>query len=307
MERIASIDVGSNTLRLLVAEKKKEDFQVLFRDREIVRLGRNFFPDRLLLPQTIEAAVKVLKRFKTEAERSGVERVIAAGTGVLREAKNIRVLLSEVEAQTGIVIRVLGGLEEAALMAKGVLSIFPPTDQETVIFDNGGGSTEFVFINHGRIAHQASLPLGVVGLTEAFLKSDPPTLGEVQTLREFSGNILRKNFAGNDKNLRLIGTAGTVTTLAAMISRLDEYEPGRINGVVLFRAPLEGLLQTLLSLPCKERAGLTGLEPGRADIIPAGLLLVLEMMTFFNQESLLVSDAGLLEGLILEPVQSLEG
>ena len=129
MERIASIDVGSNTLRLLVAEKKKEAFQVLFRDREVVRLGRNFFPDRLLLPQTIEAAVKVLKRFKAEADHAGAQRVVAAGTGVLRQAKNIRVLLGEVETQTGIAIRVLSGLEEADLMAKGVLSVFPPTGQ----------------------------------------------------------------------------------------------------------------------------------------------------------------------------------
>ncbi|MEW6187034.1 MAG: Ppx/GppA phosphatase family protein [Thermodesulfobacteriota bacterium] len=300
MERIASIDVGSNTLRLLVAEKKKEAFQVLFRDREIVRLGRNFFPDRLLLPQTIEAAVKVLKRFKAEVDHAGVQRVVTAGTGVLRQAKNISFFLNEVEAQTGIAIRVLSGLEEAALMTKGVLSIFPPTGQKTVIFDSGGGSTEFVFLDRGQVEYRGSLPLGVVGLTEEFLKSDPPTSGQARALREFSGKILRKNLAGNDKKLRLIGTAGTVTTLAAMVTRLAEYDPERINGLVLTRGPLEGLLQTILSLPGKERAGLRGLEPGRADIIPAGLLLVLEIMEYFSQDSLLVSDAGLLEGMILE-------
>lgn len=299
MEKIASIDIGSNTLRLLIVEKKAQGFYPVCRDREIVRLGRNFYPDRILTSQAMEAALQVLKRFKDRADREGVTDIFAAGTGVLREAGNRELFLKRIEEETHLPVRIISGPEEAQLMAKGVLSTFPAENGETVIFDMGGGSTEFVFMKDGRMAERLSLPLGVVALTELFLKSDPPGRDESKVLRGHCRNILKKNLAKNDIINNLIGTAGTVTTLAAMAQKLFVYDPERINGTVLTKDRLCQLSEELLALPFEHRAKLPGLEPGRADIIVAGLLAVLEILDHFSQEILLVSDAGLLEGMII--------
>ncbi len=299
MEKIAAIDIGSNTLRLLIAEKTEDRFRALFRDREIVRLGRNFYLDRLLSSPGMEAAVKVLKRFKIKSEQEGVARVLAVGTGVLREAENIRYFLEKVEMETDIPVKVISGVEEAGLMARGVLSIIPSSSGQTIIFDIGGGSTEFVFINDGQIKDKISLPLGVVGLTEKFLINDPPKSSESDLLKIHYRNLLRKISVKGDKINNLIGTAGTVTTLAAMTKRLTEYDPDQINGTVLTFENLLGLFKRISAMPSIQRAELRGLEPGRADIILAGLLLVLEIMGHYSQKKLSVSETGLLEGLIL--------
>jgi exopolyphosphatase / guanosine-5'-triphosphate,3'-diphosphate pyrophosphatase len=299
LEKFASIDIGSNTLRLLIAERKDEGFRPRFRDREIVRLGRNFYPHRLLTSPAMEAALTVLNRFKIKSDQEGVTQLSAVGTGVLREAENILFFLEKVKQDTGITIKIISGVEEAGLMAKGILSIFPSTRGKTIFFDIGGGSTEFVFLRNGQIEDRVSMPLGVVGLTEKFLQTDPPQSNELDSLKVYCQNILRKNLANNDNINNLIGTAGTVTTLAAMTKNLIAYDPDLINGTALTSENLLALTNKILAMPFEDRAKLTGLEPGRADIISAGILLVLEIMDHFSQKVLLVSDAGLLEGLIL--------
>ncbi len=217
----------------------------------------------------------------------------------MREAQNIAIFLDRIEKETRLPVRIISGLEEARLMAKGVLSLFPSRSGETVIFDMGGGSTEFVFMKEGQMAERLSLPLGVVALTERFLKSDPPGPDESELLKGHCQNILKKNLTNNDNIKNLIGTAGTVTTLAAMVKKLFDYDPDQINGTVLTKDRLRQLSEEIFALPLDQRAKLAGLEPGRADVIAAGLLLVLEILDHFSQEDLLVSDAGLLEGLIL--------
>jgi exopolyphosphatase / guanosine-5'-triphosphate,3'-diphosphate pyrophosphatase len=299
LKKIASIDIGSNTLRLLIVEKTAKGNLPIFRDREIVRLGRGFSPARLLSPQAMENALRVLSRFKSRADQEGVTQIRAAGTGVLRAAENSAVFLEKIKKETRLAVEILSGLEEAQIMAKGVLSLFPSSDGETVIFDIGGGSTEFVFMINGQVKERMSLALGVVGLTEQFLKSDPPRQKESEFLKRHCRTIIEKILSKNDNIKNLIGTAGTVTTLAAMDKGLTDYDPDQINGTVLFRNQLGLLSREILSLPLDQRVKWPGLESGRADIIGAGILLVLEIMDFFSQESLLVSDAGLLEGLIL--------
>jgi exopolyphosphatase / guanosine-5'-triphosphate,3'-diphosphate pyrophosphatase len=300
LEKIASIDIGSNTLRLLIAEKTGGRLQALFRDREIVRLGRSFFPSRFLSSSAVEAAVKVLKRFKIRTEQEGVTKLSAIGTGVLREAENVLFFLKKVREETGVSVKIISGVEEAGFMAKGVLSIFPSIHGKTIIFDIGGGSTELVFINNGQMEERISMPLGVVGLTEKFLRTDPPKSSDLDSLTIHCRNILRKNSAKNDKIERLIGTAGTVTTLAAMAGKLFDYDPEQINRTVLTKEYLIELSKKILAASLEKRSRLPGLEPGRADIICAGILLVLEIMDHFSQGVLLVSDAGLLEGMILD-------
>jgi len=298
--KIASIDIGSNTLRLLIAEHSGKGLQDLVRDREIIRLGRNFYPNRLLSSPAMETALKVIKRFLNRAEKEGVTQIRAVGTGVLREAANSRFFLEKVREETGILIRIVSGIEEADLMARGVISVFPEIRGKTLIFDIGGSSTELVFLRDRQIEERFSLPLGVVGLTETFLRTDPPKSSESASLIVYCRNIIKKNSIKDVKINNIIGTAGTVTTLAAIHGNLLDYDPNQINRTVLDKTYLWGLSKQILTLPLAKRSRLIGLEPGRADIINAGILLVLEIMDNFSQKILLVSDAGLLEGIILD-------
>jgi exopolyphosphatase/guanosine-5'-triphosphate,3'-diphosphate pyrophosphatase len=300
LSKIASIDIGSNTLRLLIAEKTETGFVPIWRDREIVRLGRGFYPDRCISPETIEAALRVLKRFKSRIDEQGACPVRSAATGVLREARNVRSFLKRVQEEIGLEITVISGQEEAGVMAAGVLSAIKPGLGKGCFFDIGGGSTEFVFLDQGEMQDRVSLPLGVVGLTERFLASDPPAAGESEDLIACCQKILRKNLSKSDKLEFLVGTAGTVTTLAAMVKGLSVYDPDQINGTILTRELLSKLARNLSGLPQAEKAQLPGLDPGRADIIFSGLLLVLEILDVFSKDDFQVSDAGLLEGLLLE-------
>lgn len=296
--KIASIDIGSNTLRLLIVETSPDGLKPVFRDREIVRLGKGFFPSRLLSTQSVEGALRVLKRFMSKVDQEKVTQIRAVGTGVLREARNRAFFLDRIAAETGLAVTIISGLEEARIMARGVLAQLKVSNEKTVIFDMGGGSTEFVFLDQREPVEKRSLSLGVVGLTEQFLNSDPPGPNELELLKEYCRNFLKENLPQNDIIKNLIGTAGTVTTLAAMDQKLSDYDPDRITGTNLSRHRLGPLAGEILSIPFARRAKLPGLEPGRADIIGAGILLVLEIMDHFSQDSLLVSDAGLLEGLI---------
>ena len=299
MKKAGAIDVGSNTLRLLIAQIEGNRVLPVCRDREMVRLGRNFFPERVIGRQPLESALKVLERFQRTGVQEGIARFRAAGTGILRESSNTHQFLDAVRRSTGISIEVLSGEEEARLSALGVLSVFQELTGPTCIFDLGGGSVEFTWVQSGKIGATVSLPLGVVGLTEQFLLSDPPLKQELDRLREHCLETLRSRININESVSCLIGTAGTVTTLSAMAKKLAEYDPSLINGSGLDRDTLNRLLSELTSIPLTTRQELPGLEPGRADIITAGLVVVLSILDFFDTDTLRVSDAGLLEGLLL--------
>jgi exopolyphosphatase/guanosine-5'-triphosphate,3'-diphosphate pyrophosphatase len=183
----------------------------------MVRLGRNFFPERVIGRRPLESALKVLERFQRTGLQEGIARFRAAGTGILRVSTNAHQFLEAVRRTTGISIEILSGEEEARLSALGVLSVFHTTTTgPTCIFDLGGGSVEFTWVHSGRIRETVSLPLGAVGLTEQFLLSDPPLKQEIGRLREHCLETLRTRITINKSVSCLIGTAGTVTTLTAM-------------------------------------------------------------------------------------------
>jgi exopolyphosphatase / guanosine-5'-triphosphate,3'-diphosphate pyrophosphatase len=300
LKKVGAIDVGSNTLRLLIAHIEGNRVLPVCRDREMVRLGRNFFPDRVIGRQPLKSALKVLERFQRTGVQEEVARFRAAGTGVLRESLNALQFLEAVRRSTGISIEILSGEQEARLSALGVLSVFHDITGPTCIFDLGGGSVEFTWVQSGKIGAAVSLPLGAVGLTEQFLFSDPPLKQEIGRLRGHCLEKLRAMINTSESVSCLIGTAGTVTTLTAMAQKLMEYDPSRINGSVLDQDALDRLLFELTSNPLRTRQKLPGLEPGRADIITAGLVVVLSILDFFDADTLRVSDAGLLEGLLLD-------
>jgi exopolyphosphatase/guanosine-5'-triphosphate,3'-diphosphate pyrophosphatase len=304
MERLASIDLGSNTLRLLIAEAAvTAPIRPILVERRITRLGENFLPDRSLQPSAMGRSISALKEFAELMSLNGVTNYSAGATAVVREAANGGHFLDQVQRQTGLVVRLLSGAEEARLSLLGVTSVISSKESSMVVFDIGGGSTELVWKGAGdkSALKSSSLPLGVVHLTESFLQADPPGDEACLRLRSHVSSVLVELPLHKDFHDTLwVGTAGTVTTLASMWHELVEYDPEIINGTVLGRRWLADLCARLASMKLSERRKLAGLEPGREDIILAGGLVTLEIMHTFGLSRFTVSDAGLLEGLFLD-------
>ena len=309
MERLASIDVGSNTLRLLIAEPAiSAPLRPIQAERRITRLGENFLPDKTLQPPAMERSMAALKEFVELMGLNGVSDYSAGATAVVREASNGGQFLDQVQRQTGLSIRLLSGSEEARLSLLGVASVISNKESSMVIFDIGGGSTELIWRapQGSNPVESLSLPVGVVHLTEAFLQEDPPGFEACGRLRrQVSGVLKRLSLPENLHETRWVGTAGTATTLASMHLRLQAYDPDRISGQVLDKGWLVELCDGLAQMTIAERSKLPGLEPGREDIILAGALVTVELMERFGFCQFTVSDAGLLEGLFFELCESL--
>ena len=307
MERLASIDLGSNTIRLLIAEPAvSAPIRPVIVERRITRLAENFLPEKTLQPPAMDRSMAALKEFVELMNLNDVSDYSAGATAVVRQASNGGHFLDEVQRQTGLAVRLLSGSEEARLSLLGVASVVSNKESSLVVFDIGGGSTELVWKGEGdnSSVESSSLPLGVVHLTETFLQRDPPGHERCSQLRRHVSSVLAELSLYKDFHPNLwVGTAGTVTTLASIWSELIEYDPAKINGTVLERTWLADLCARLARMKLSERRKLTGLEPGREDIILAGGLLTLEIMDTFGFSRFTVSDAGLLEGLFLDLCQ----
>jgi exopolyphosphatase/guanosine-5'-triphosphate,3'-diphosphate pyrophosphatase len=308
MPRLASIDIGSNTLRLFIAEGHATNpLRPIRVERRITRLGERFLPSRILQSPAMARSIGALREFARLMAENGVQDYLAAATAVVREAGNGADFLRRVEDEAGLRVRLLSGTEEAELGLRGAASVVAGGDTPLALFDIGGGSTEVIRQVPGESqgVESVSLPLGVVHLTETFLRDDPPGLEACARLAAHVRGVLEAaGFPALTDRLLWVGTAGTATTLAAMYLELQHYDPERINGVVLERPWLADLCNRLAGTPVTARRGIVGLEPGREDIILAGGLVTLELMETFRFSRVTVSDAGLLEGLFLELCRS---
>lgn len=302
--RIASIDIGTNTFRLLVSEADGgSSIKKLYISREITRLGEGLTPEKMLInPNAIDRSLKVLSGFSLKLREYEVGKLRAVATSAVRESLNGRDFVKKVEAETGIPVEVISGDEEARLTVEGVLNSVRFVTPDCLIFDIGGGSTEYVYVKDGGIRNIASTGLGVVRLTEKYLGGETDTEPDITLLSRNIHETIADGLssfpgAGGD-GLTLIGTAGTPTTLAAIELRLAKYDPALVNNFILTRAMIERTLKTILSVPKSERTKkVPGLEKGREDLIVSGIAIVLKTMERFSSDGMVVSDAGLLEGI----------
>lgn len=307
---LAVIDVGTNTVRLLVAEPDgRGGYRSLFAAQEITRLGQGLLPDRALRPEPIRRTLRVLRRYREEAENRGAVQIHAVGTSALREATNRTAFLSSARDQAGLEVSVISGEEEARLTLLGVRAGLPRAPGRLVMMDIGGGSTEFLHADGLRTLAMVSTGLGVVKLTETHLRTDPPAPSELAAADEAIAPRLRRVRAEELRDVSphdtFVGTAGTVTTLAAIDLRLAPYDPNRVTGHELARDRVASLLRELASLPLAARRTIRGLEPARADVIVAGALICLAAMDILGFSRLTVSDGGLREGILIDLIQRL--
>ena len=306
-ERLASLDLGSHTARMLIAERVEgpERFRTLARERAYIRLADGAGPEQDIAAGAIDQTLRALRHFSRVARKNGVKRIHGVATGIMRGAANRDSLLDLIYRETGIRVRVITGEEEAALTSTGVLHSLDRGERPYGIFDLGGATTEFI-AGGGQASFAVSLPLGAMTLTREFLHSDPPLDRELNALTGRVDAILAGNISGrislNRGEAVLVGTGGTVTTLGVMIHGIPHREitPERMNGLILGRRAVETLFTRMKGMPTGERARLQGLDEGRADVIVAGTLVVLRIMHILGSSQITVSMSDILEGILIE-------
>jgi exopolyphosphatase/guanosine-5'-triphosphate,3'-diphosphate pyrophosphatase len=308
---LASMDIGSHTARLLIAQKTgpPDHYQPLLRKRAYIRLAKDFHTrgKGALRPEAIRRALKSLEDFASVTEKYGVERAHAVSTGVVREANNRDEFLRLIYERTGIEAKVISGEEEARLTEKGVRHAMNMGSEPCVIFDLGGGSTEFIYGNQDSKTVK-SVPLGVMVLFQRYLSSDPPNKKSLEALGKAVDRILGRSlseFRPLENEGILVGTGGTVTALAAMIHRVDakEISSERMNGLTLEGEQLKDLFGRIKVMTTEQRLKLPGMEPGRADVIPVGCLAVIRILHFLKSARMLVCLSDLLEGILIAYLQ----
>ena len=254
-------------------------------------------------------AVETIVEWAPRIEKAGAREVVAVATSAVRDAVNRDEFLAEVKRKSGWDVTVLSGEEEARLSLLGIQSGLPPDVERCLALDIGGGSTEFIKAEPGQPPVTVSINEGVVRLTEACLRGDPPKPDEVAAARTRIRTHLNtvKEKLGSVAGFRLVGTAGTITTLAAMDQKLEAYIPKRIHNYRLSWDAARRILGDLTSRTNAQRRELKGLEPGREDLMVAGTLILLECMERFGFVECLVSDYGLREGILIDHWQKSKG
>jgi exopolyphosphatase / guanosine-5'-triphosphate,3'-diphosphate pyrophosphatase len=309
MKKIASIDIGSNTVRLLILEfDKNQNFQILVSRRVITRLGEGMEIHGKLMQPRMSATLSALSTFQQDCLDHHNPPLHAVATSAVREASNGKEFVCIARETTGIEIEIIPWEEEARLTLEGVFWKIPHENRKILTLDIGGGSTEFILSKGKDIVGFCSSSLGVVSLTERFIHQHPVDNIEYESLVK----NLRNELKAIKKKLSafmpqvLIGTAGTVTTLAALRDNIYPYDPEKIHGALLPRQDIEILLQELKEKSLNERLELKPLEPGREDLIIAGTMIVMETMRTFKCDPLLVSEYSLREGIILKALKTRE-
>jgi exopolyphosphatase/guanosine-5'-triphosphate,3'-diphosphate pyrophosphatase len=302
--RVCAIDIGSNSVRSLVADiTGGEKIHPVGRDLEITRLSENMERSGAITPAAAERTIRALEKQFSTGKRMNAQRFVVFGTYALRRASNLLAFLEKARLATGHEVLVLDGDQEAAWIYRGVpLALGAPSKKASIV-DIGGGSTELIIAGEGTTPLLKSLDLGCVLLTERFIVSDPPQNAEMESLRSFVVDKLQRNLGETPlRGKGLIGAGGTITTAAVLLMGLKRYKPDTIHGCVLGLSKIIKITDLLAGISLKQRKKLPGLEE-RADIIIAGLIILQEVMKLIRSTEIMVSDQGILYGAVMSVVK----
>lgn len=310
MPRVAAIDIGTNSVLLTIAEpfqqadaaaeaqnsSASKGLSAVVERATVTRLGQGVDRERRLAPEAIQRTLNCLTEYAKLIAEYEVSKLRVVGTSAMRDAAGSERFIDEATRILGVNPEVISGQEEAELTYRGALSGLPAPAAHTLVFDIGGGSTEFIYPSGNELS-KISLNIGSVRLTERHIAADPPSHEALGAMRD----AIRESFAQLPKPsgpLALVGVAGTVTTLYAVAHAIEPYHSERVHGSTLNGAEVERLFERLVSLPLAERVKLPGLEPGRADVIIAGAQLVLEVLRWSGANEFIVSSRGVRWGVL---------
>lgn len=295
--RVAIIDIGTNSTRLLVGDVAQGRVTEVERRSRVTRLGRGVDLAGQLSTEAIEAVCETIAGYRAICEEAGAQRVDAIATSAVRDASNGDAFIAELRERFDLSARVLDGDEEARLTYAGATMDGPPAEP-TLVIDIGGGSTELAVGRGDEIAFHTSLQAGVVRHTERYISTDPPTTADLEVLAADVRGLIAAAVNGRPgaRAAAGIAVAGTPTSLAAVELELEPYDATRVHGHVLELCSIQRMLSRLASAPLAERAQITGLHPERAPTIVAGVVILVEAMRAFDLERIQVSEADILYG-----------
>jgi exopolyphosphatase/guanosine-5'-triphosphate,3'-diphosphate pyrophosphatase len=300
--RIAVIDLGTNSTRLLVAEVEDGAVEELARETEITRLGEGVDANGRLSDEAMERVFDVLARYREAIDRRGAGEIVAVATSAVRDADNGEEFREQLRGRFGIDARTIPGEEEARLTFLGATASLSTDAEPTLVLDIGGGSTEFVVGRPGsEPSFHVSTKLGSVRQTERHLHNDPPSAEQLERLRAEVREVIDAEVPAEvcSSTETGIAVAGTATSVAAVDLELEPYDPERVEGHPLPRGTTERILDMLAGLPVDERRRVTGLHPERAPTIVAGIAILLEAIDAFDLERMSASEADILHGAAL--------
>jgi exopolyphosphatase/guanosine-5'-triphosphate,3'-diphosphate pyrophosphatase len=293
--RVAVIDVGTNSARLLVADVEGRQIAPIERRSRVTRLGRGVDLSGRLSAEAIEDACEAIGDYVAALGELGAERVDAIATSAVRDSANGSAFVAELRERFALSARVLDGEEEARLTYLGATSEQTPTEP-TLVIDIGGGSTELIVGTGEEIAFHASLQAGVVRHSERHVSSDPPTAVELESLAADVRGLIETVVRPGVEARAGIAVAGTPTSLAAVELQLEPYDPARVHGHVLRLPAIQRMLSQLASAPLSERVAIPGMHPDRAPTIVAGVVILVEAMRAFGLDQIEVSEHDILYG-----------
>jgi exopolyphosphatase/guanosine-5'-triphosphate,3'-diphosphate pyrophosphatase len=305
--RLAGIDIGTLTCRLLIADISSTGSLIeLHSARRMLRLGEGVDQSKRLKREAMDRVTHCLGAWRTLIDGYHVHAYTAVATSAVRDAQNRQQFLDQVKSETGLDVEVLTGQEEANRTLLGIRSGLAPDITDLLALDIGGGSTEFLFHQQAQPPLMRSIDIGVVRLSERLLHHDPPTKEEIQQARDWIRKETAEAAAAMPRavGVRFVGTAGSITSLAAMAQRLPAYEPARVHNYRLSLQTITELEQELLTRSTSARSGMPGLEKNREDVIAAGAIILRTVMETLGERECLVSDLGLREGLLIHLAMS---
>ena len=301
-QRVAVIDVGTNSTRMLVADVDG-GVAPLERRSTVTRLGRGVDLSGRLAGEAIEDVCAAIDGYVGILQELGAETVEVIATSAVRDADNGSAFVAELRERFALSARVLDGEEEARLTYLGATSEALPSEP-TLVVDIGGGSTELIVGRGNEISFHDSLQAGVVRHSERHINSDPPTAGELEALANDVRGLIADSIGAGVEAHQGIAVAGTPTSLAAVALELEPYDPTRVHGHVLDLPSIQVILSRLASLPLAERVEVPGLHPDRAPTIVAGIVILIETMRAFDLERITVSEHDILYGTALAAAQN---
>lgn len=305
--RIAAIDIGTNSIRCIIAEASRDGkFRIMDDEKATVRLGEGLAVTGVISDVASNRALEAIRRFQKLLAGLHVAAVEAVATSAVRSAGNGKKLVALLSGELGQEIKVISGEEEAELTAASALSNFDMYGKRYAMVDIGGGSVEVVMACGSHVEESYSLDLGAVVMTDRFLRSDPINEDELRKLRRHVRENLKRTFSGKRFSVdALIGSGGTLTAIGCMAMQMRKDNYVSIHGYEVLRSEVVHLLAMLVRKDLKARRAVPGLNQERADIIVAGVVVIDELMRFFDANRVLVNERGIREGLLVRAMKRL--
>lgn len=305
MKKIAAIDIGTNSMRLLLCQYDGQRFVHKEKHLIVTRMGQGLSASGMISEDALKRNLDALEVFKEKAEQYGAQQVIAIATSAVRDAANREVFLSSAKQLTGIEIKVISGELEADLGMTGVASGFDGTAGDILVIDIGGGSTELVLGNIQGISYSKSINAGTVRMTESFISVNPILESELNALNKNLEKLFTEPIANlKDRNIqKAVAIGGTATTIAAIYHDMCIYDAQKVHNTVVAFDYLQKLHEKLKNMSVEQRYEVRGLQKERADVIPAGIAIMLHIMKNLGLSSFTASENDNLEGAVIKFIE----